>query len=263
MATQPVSRIGGRYLDMQAYVGITKHNGGLDATNELLSLCHIETAREVLNVGCGIGATSAYIARKYACRVAGVDISEKMIAWSRKRAREARVEERVEFRTADVLDLPFDSGRFDVVFAESVLAFVEDKPRAIRECVRVARPGGYIGLNETFWFEALTPEMAGRVKDAVGTSIPTIDTWQGLWDASGLEGRVLKTYRIDARREVRGRIKVLGLRWVLGGFYRLLRLYLRDPGSRPFLKDAFNAPLETLESMGYGLFVGQKPGGGS
>jgi ubiquinone/menaquinone biosynthesis C-methylase UbiE len=31
-----------------------------------------------------------------------------------------------------------------------VLAFIEDKPRAIRELVRVVKPGGYVGLNETF-----------------------------------------------------------------------------------------------------------------
>src|SRR5512137_2691123 len=113
------------FLDMQAEVGITKHIGGFESTDELLSLCHIQEAREVLNVGCGTGVGSAYIAKKWGCHVVGVDISEKMIAWSRQRAREEKVEPKVEFRQADVLDLPFDEGRFDVVFAESVLIFVE------------------------------------------------------------------------------------------------------------------------------------------
>jgi len=103
------------FLDMQARVGVTKHVGGIEATDELLSLCHIEDAREVLNVGCGIGVGPAYIAKKYNCRVVGVDISEKMIEWSRRRARAERVETKVEFRTADVLDLPFEADRFDVV----------------------------------------------------------------------------------------------------------------------------------------------------
>ena len=57
------------YLDMQACVGITKHNGGFGATDELLSLCHIKDAQEALNVGCGIGVGSAYVARAYDCRV--------------------------------------------------------------------------------------------------------------------------------------------------------------------------------------------------
>ena len=79
MTTITGAQTGVKYLDMQAYVGITKHNGGRAATDELLSFCHIENAREVLNVGYGIGISSAYIARKHGCRVVGVDISEKMI----------------------------------------------------------------------------------------------------------------------------------------------------------------------------------------
>jgi hypothetical protein len=38
------------YLDIQAEVGITKHIGGFKATDELLALCHIDKAHEVLYV---------------------------------------------------------------------------------------------------------------------------------------------------------------------------------------------------------------------
>ena len=138
------------YLDFQAEVGITKHVGGFAATDELLSLCHIADANEVLNVGCGIGVGVAYIARKFGCHVVGVDISEKMIEWSRLRAREEKVDDKVEFHVANVLDLPFGDDRFDAVIVESVLAFVDDKACAIRECIRVTKPGGYVGLNEFF-----------------------------------------------------------------------------------------------------------------
>jgi len=259
MATEQAAQGGMHYLDMQAYVGITKHNGGFDATNELLSLCRIEGARQVLNVGCGIGVGSTYVARKYGCHVAGVDISEKMIEWSRRRAREERVEDKVEFRVADVVELPFEADRFDVVFCESVLGFVEDKPRAIRECMRVTKPGGYVGLNETFWTQEPAPEIIERVKVAVGSSVPTIETWQTLWDACGLEDRAVKIYQIDGRQEIRGRLQWVGARWALRAFYRLFRLYLKNPAARQSLKEMFDAPLDMLQQMGYGLFAGKKP----
>ena len=54
----------GSFLDMQAYVGITKHIGGFPATKTLLSLCHVEDAREILEVGCGIGVGPAHAARE-------------------------------------------------------------------------------------------------------------------------------------------------------------------------------------------------------
>src|SRR5512135_3060681 len=144
MTTMTNVQPGIKYLDMQAYVGITKHIGGRDATDELLALCHIDQAHEILNVGCGIGVSCAYTAKKYGCRVVGVDISDKMIEWSRQRARLEHVEGQTEFRVADILELPFEADRFDVVMVESVVSFVNDKARAIRECGRVTRPGGYV-----------------------------------------------------------------------------------------------------------------------
>jgi len=246
------------YLDMQAYVGITKHNGGFGATDELLSLCHVEDAQEALNVGCGIGVGSAYVARTYDCRVVGVDISEKMIAWSRRRTREERVEDKVEFQVASVLDLPFDADRFDVVFCESVIAFVADKHRAIQECMRVAKPGGYVGLNESFWIEEPSPEIIARARSLIGTDVPIAATWQALWEESGLRDREVRLCQINPRTEVKDRIRWVGWRWAVRAMGRLLRLYVTYPAARRSLKDNFSTPLEVTQQMGYGLFAGRK-----
>lgn len=258
MNTKDNAHADSKFLDMQASVGITKHIGGFDATNELLALCQIEDAREVLNVGCGIGVGSAYIAKKHSCHVVGVDISEKMIDWSRRRAREENVEPLVEFRTADVLDLPFEADRFDVVFAESVFIFIEDKAQAIRECVRVTKPGGYVGLSEGFWTVPPSPELLARVKVAVGPCVPTLETWQALWEASGLQERVVRTYQVDASAELKSRIQWIGWRWLFRAWGRALRLYLTNPGIRQSIKDQFDVPTEVLSLLGYGLFVGKK-----
>jgi arsenite methyltransferase len=258
MMTKENAQASAKFLDMQADVGVTKHIGGFEATNELLSLCHIEAAREVLNVGCGIGVGSVYVAKKYGCRVVGVDISERMTEWSRRRAREERVESKVEFRTADVLDLPFEVNRFDVVFTESVLIFVEDKARAIRECVRVARPGGYVGLNEGFWTEQPSSALVALAKDAVGPCVPTLESWQALWKASGLQEQVVRTRQIDARTEVRSRIQWIGWQWLLRAWGRALRLYATNPTIRESIKKQFDVPPEVFQYLGYGLFVGRK-----
>ena len=257
MAKQKNAQADLKYLDMQAYVGITKHNGGFAATDELLSLCHVEQAREALNVGCGIGVGSAYVAKKFNCRVVGVDISEKMLEWSRLRAREERVTDKVEFRLADVLDLPFEADRFDVVFCESVIAFVEDKRRAIRELIRVTRPGGYVGLNESLWFKEPSPDMSARVRASVGADIPLAATWQALWEESALRDRVVRLYPIDYRAEIKSRMQWVGYRWALRGFARLARLYLTHPAIRQSLKEQFGTGLE-MEQAGYGLFAGRK-----
>ena len=258
MISNTVANAGLAYLDMQAYVGITKHIGGRAATEELLALCHIEQAREVLMVGCGIGVSCAYIAQKHGCRVVGVDISEKMIAWSHKRVHEERVEDKVEFRVADVLDLPFDNDRFDAVLVESVIAFVDDKARAIRECVRVTRPGGYVGLNESFFTVAPTPEVDEIVRRELGADIPLVQTWQTLWEASGLHDRVVNLHQINAHHEIQDRLRWIGARWILAALGRLLHLYLTQPAARQSLKAQFGSTAGSLNMMGYGIFVGRK-----
>ena len=247
-----------RFLDMQAAIGVTKHIGGLAATDELHALCHVVQAGEVLNVGCGIGAGPTYTAKQYKCHVVGVDISEQMIAWAQRRVGAAGVAAQVELDTADVLDLPFAAGRFDAVLCESVLLFVADKARAIQECVRVTRPGGYVGLNECFWFVRPAPEIEAQVKDAIGPWVPTLEEWEALWAASGLYDRLVRPYRVDAREEIKSRIQWIGWRWLLPAWGRGLRLYLTDPAQRAAIKSVYDVPREIFADVGYVLLVGQK-----
>jgi ubiquinone/menaquinone biosynthesis C-methylase UbiE len=137
------------FFDFAAKVDITKHIGSLEATQALIELCHIGEGKYVLDVGCGVGVTPCSIARRYGCRVVGVDILEGMIERSKERAKREGVMDRVEFRVADAQDLPFEDDLFDAVITESVTAFPEDKQKAVNEYVRVAKPGGYVGLSES------------------------------------------------------------------------------------------------------------------
>ena len=214
--------MGTSYLDLQARIGISVHLGGWPATRRLLSLCRVAEAGEVLDVGCGIGVGAVGIAREFGCRVVGVDTSPQMVEWARRRARAAGVGGRVSFAVGDVLALPFEDGRFDVVIAESVLAFVGDKQMAIAEMVRVARPGGYVGLNEGYLLTETPPPRVAELARQIGGAMVTLGAWLCLTRAA--------------------------VRPVLGTMLASLRRGPDDePGSPP-----------PWASFGYGLFVGRK-----
>jgi ubiquinone/menaquinone biosynthesis C-methylase UbiE len=68
------------YLDMQAAVGISKHQGGLRSTRALHALCQAGPQSRVLHVGCGTGAGPTSAARTFGARVTGVDLSPQMVA---------------------------------------------------------------------------------------------------------------------------------------------------------------------------------------
>jgi len=135
-------QIGRDYFEFIANIGLTKHPGSMEATRKLISLCHIDREKYVLDVGCGVGATPSYLVKNTGCQVVGVDLLDKMVAQSRTRAKAEGIEDRVEFRVADARDLPFDDDHFDAVISESVNVFFDDKQAAINEYVRVTRPGG-------------------------------------------------------------------------------------------------------------------------
>jgi len=136
------------FFDFAAEVGLTKHIGGVEATDTLLQLCHINKDSYILDVAAGGCHTMLHI-QEYGCRVMGVDISERMVERSRERVAREKLTGRVEIRVADAQDLPFEDDLFDAVITESVTAFPEDKQKAVCEYARVTKPGGYVGLNET------------------------------------------------------------------------------------------------------------------
>ena len=59
-----ISELENPYFDLQAEMGFTKHMGGLKTTRELIELCHIDKDTYVLDVGCGVGMSACYIAKK-------------------------------------------------------------------------------------------------------------------------------------------------------------------------------------------------------
>ena len=103
------------YLGLQAAVGVTKHDGGSKATSELIEFCQIGKDKHVLDIGCGTGRTACLLAKKYGCTVVAIDVSEKMLDWSKERAIEEGVEKKVVFRVGDATNLPFEENTFDAV----------------------------------------------------------------------------------------------------------------------------------------------------
>ena len=252
------------FFDFAAEVGLTKHIGGLAATETLIELCHIGKSSYVLDVGSGVGVTPCFLAKRVGCRVVGVDISPRMVERARERSLKERLTDRVEFRVADAQDLPFEDAVFDAVITESVTSFPEDKQKAVNEYVRVTKPGGYVGLNESVWLKVPPPpEVVAWAEQDLGASVKplTSDAWVGLLEGAGLREITMKTYEINPQDEEKGILRRYGCGGMLGVLWRMLLLYVRNPAYRKFVKEMREGgilPENLKEYFGYGLFVGQK-----
>lgn len=96
-----------------------------------------------LDVGCGTGVlSSAVVGRCDPGRVVGIDRTEQFVAVARSTISDPRF----DGRQASAETLPGSDGEFGATISGLVLNFIEDKPRAVREMVRVTRPGGIVAL---------------------------------------------------------------------------------------------------------------------
>lgn len=249
------------YLDLQAYTGATKHMGGLEATNDLIKLCHVNKGSYILDVGCGVGATACYLAKQYDCRVIGVDIREKMIERAIEKAKTINVADKVTFRVADAQELPFEAGIFDVTICESVATFITDKPGVVKQCARVTKNGGYVGFNEEVWVKTPPTEeymQFMRNKMDVGPNIPLLSDWERYLTEAGLQDIVVCVYdKFDTKREWSQKKRYSLMDYLLI-VKRTLRLYVKSEAYREYMKESIQKPKRLFEHLGYVIMAGRK-----
>jgi ubiquinone/menaquinone biosynthesis C-methylase UbiE len=249
------------YFELQAYWGGTKHYGGLKATRELIELLGLGEEKYVLDVGCGVGSTACYIAKRYGCKVVGIDISYKMLDWAKKRTKREKVEKQVELMVADAQSLPFKDNIFDSVICESVTSFVEDKPKAVREYIRVTKPEGCVGLNEGTWLNEKPPQdLVEYLSLTTGVKkILTCKGWAGLLENSGLRLTEARVYKINNLSQFIDEMRQLGFRDFLMGWGRFMSLFIKSQSFRKYLKELmpYSKNIRNMFNyLGYGIYIG-------
>ena len=250
------------YFQLQAYWGATKHAGGLKATNELITLCHITKHQHILDIGCGAGTTPTHLAKTHHTTVTALDINRKMMQWTKERAKREDVADKVHLVIADAQHLPLQDAHFDAVIGESITAFLQEKQSGVSEYVRVTKPEGYVGLNEMIWTNTPAPtELVKYYYRTTGAKPETSEGWSALMENSGLRNIVARTYRLSLVSDVINRIRRLGSQDFSRALSRFLSLYITSPAFRRYAKET-QPPLritkEILEYLGYGLYVGRK-----
>jgi arsenite methyltransferase len=123
---------------------------------QLLDELGLRGDEHFLDVGCGRGAVLMLAARRLpAGRAVGADIWRRRDQSGNSRAAAERnavaegVRDRVELVDADARDLPFGSGSFDVVVSSLAISNIREaggRVQALREAVRVLRPGGRLRI---------------------------------------------------------------------------------------------------------------------
>lgn len=104
----------------------------------------------VLDAGCGVGATSIWIAQKYGAEVHGISVTPLQIKKAKTFAAAAQISKRVKFYLRSFLHTRFPANFFDVVWAQESCSQTFEKDRFLKEAYRILKPGGRIVVTDFF-----------------------------------------------------------------------------------------------------------------
>jgi len=141
--------------------GMSRVEAQIALVEELVAFAEIPDACEVLDVGCGIGGSSLWLAEHRGCRCDGISLSAAQVETANASARRGGFDDRVRFRVEDANDLSsIPDASYDAVWCVECSEHVHDKEALCRAWGRIVRPGGRVAL--CAWCEADDVSAADR-----------------------------------------------------------------------------------------------------
>ncbi len=110
----------------------------------------LDEESRLLDLGCGNGKTSMWLAAAQKCRVTGVDLSGVRVANAIEALEDQpdEIRARVGFQKGSGTDLPFPDASFTHVWSQAVIYHIPDKEKVLQEAYRVLEDGGLLVFDD-------------------------------------------------------------------------------------------------------------------
>jgi SAM-dependent methyltransferase len=236
------------------------HPGGVASTERLFQKLSLTPKDYVLEIGCGSAKDLCKLVENYGCRAVGVDSSDLILKFAEDRVQKTGLSSKITIIKGDVENMNFfNDSQFDAVIAQSVLATVLDKDKAVREVSRVLKSGGHFGDIELIWVDEPDYELVYNVEKRIGSFDRPLKSskWIGLFKEAGLkETNIFTSNDFGFPTDIFGVIKHNG------GFVesmKLLMLMMSRSNRINLAKRTEHVRwMKDSGKMGYGIYVFEK-----
>ena len=172
------SKAYGRF-DNQVYADIRREAFGEDigqnnwSTAEehkrFLDWLELTPGDRMLDVACGSGGPTLYLAGQSACRALGIDNSAQAVAYGTRLAEKAGMTEQVEFAQLDAdAPLPLPDASFEAVICLDAINHLADRRCALAEWARILRPGGRLLFTDCITLTGLISDAEVAARSRIG-----------------------------------------------------------------------------------------------
>jgi tocopherol O-methyltransferase len=161
----------------------------------LAQVAELKPGSSLLDIGCGMGASSLYLAQKYHVRPTGISISSAQIEMARSDAIRANVD--AEFLLMDAEAMQFDRA-FDVLWSIEAISHFCNRQKFFSHAVQFLLPGGVFAFTDWFKRPGLSAEQTRKhiapIERGMLCELETMDDYQSYLAASG--------FTVEHRREL-------------------------------------------------------------
>jgi tocopherol O-methyltransferase len=214
----------------------------------------------VLDIGCGIGGSSLWLASQFDCDVTGMTISPVQARMATAQAKNRGLAGRVRFQVQDANQWQPDAGTVDLIWIMESSEHFDDKPGFFERCARALKPGGTLAA--CAWLRRDGPlreneqKLVETIADAMlSASLGSLSDYGNWMRQAGLDvivadditRHVAPTWTHCARIGQRASVKFF-VHFMDGPTRRFVRSF-------PLMEQAY-----AQGAMAFGLFVANKPG---
>ena len=158
----------------------TLRPGGIEATEWLIDQAAITPEAKVLEVACNRGRTMIQLAKRFGCKVTGVDLDENALQNAKANIEKNNLQEKLTLIHGDATALPFEDNSFDVIINEAMLTMLvgDRKDKALKEYFRVLKPGGRVVTQDVFFTvkdAAQQKELRIGLSKAINVNVEPLD----------------------------------------------------------------------------------------
>jgi tocopherol O-methyltransferase len=166
----------------------SKETAQIQMIEHLAQLAKMKTGLRVLDIGCGFGGTSVYLAKKYGARAIGITISPVQVQMASEAAAKANVD--ATFLLMDAEEMQF-AQPFDLLWSVESISHYQDPRKFFASAVKFLKPGGSFALTDWFQKENLSAvekrKFIEPIEKGMMVELRTMNDYSDFLVSSGLD----------------------------------------------------------------------------
>jgi tocopherol O-methyltransferase len=166
----------------------TKDIAQVQLIEYLADLADIKFGLDVLDIGCGMGATSLYLAKHFHASATGITISPVQLEMANKAAAKTLLD--AKFLLMDAEEMTFDR-KFDLLWSTESISHYHDPKKFFASAAKLVKPGGTFAITDWFKKEDLTPAQTEKyiepIERGMFVELKTMDEYDSFFTSNGMQ----------------------------------------------------------------------------